>query len=336
MATNPFSGQEADHWTCPKCGTVNDSAFCHGCGQRRAVPTDIILCACGHRNTGDSNFCGNCGRSLQAPPPPSPPAKKKKSPVLLIILIVILLLAVVLLLTMGRGSEPEPHTHQWEPAVCGIPSTCSGCGETTGEPGAHQWGESTCKTPAVCSLCGETSSEPGQHQWVEATCTVAKYCQLCKATSGTPMGHKWQEATLQAPKTCSVCSQTTGEKLKGGYLGTPAGEMEETVLRNGSFTLNTHALVLKEAITNCKELSVDMSVEMHNGTKCTDWQLWGRKNGSFQKIGTVYLPNGDGDICQTISYDTPVSFDAVVLTPTIPGGYSWSLWFEIKDVWVEP
>lgn len=289
-----------NNWTCPKCGTVNNKNFCHTCGQPQPIKEDLLVCSCGYRNPSEAKFCGNCGRKLTA----NPPVPKK-------INIVAILFVVGALLVGGMVKNIFfSHSHQWEPATCTAPITCSECGETYGEPEGHQW--------------------------IDSTCTVARYCGLCKATSGTPLGHKWKEATVDAPKTCTVCGATTGEKLRTGYLGTPSGRSQKTTLHDGSFTLNIHAFVLDETVRDCKELTVDMSVEMKAGTKCRDWQLWGRNNGYFQKIGKIHLPDGDGDICQTLTFDTPVTFDAVAITPTIPGGYSWSLWFEITDVWVEP
>ena len=120
-----------------------------------------------------------------------------------------------------------------------------------------------------------------------------------------------------------------------GYIAKLSGSKEKVTLRDGYSTLNVYALVLSEKIENCKELTVNMSVEMKSGTHCSDWQLWGRTGTKFKKIGSVYLPGGDGDTSQTVTFSTPVSFDALVITPTIPGGYSWSLAFSITDVWVK-
>lgn len=290
-----------NNWTCPNCGTVNNNAFCRMCGLPRPKETNPLLCSCGYQNAPDARFCSNCGRQLTG----MHPVKKKKRHVGIIAIVFI----VFALVGNIVNSAFRSHTHQWENA--------------------------TCTTPRTCTVCGETVGSPLEHDWVEATCTISRYCRVCKASSGTPLGHKWKEATTTAPKTCTVCGATSGEKLKTGYVGTPSGRTEKTTLRDGSFTLNIHAFVLNEAVKNCKELTVDMSVEMKAGTKCQDWQLWGRSNGSFRKIGKIYLPGGDGDTCQTLTFDTPVSFDAVAVTPTIPGDYSWSLWFEITDVWVD-
>ena len=284
-----------DTWKCPKCQTVNNNEYCCNCGQARSAATGTVVCYCGYRNAADAKFCGSCGKSL-----------KKKQPnrkIFVLCLVVILLLSILLPTVRNR------HTHQWEKATCSAPMTCKDCGETSGSP--------------------------LEHDWVAPTCTVAKYCSLCKATTGIPLGHKWKNATIDTPKTCTVCGATSGEKLKSGYLGDITGHTEQVTLRDGYTTLNLHALILDKKVENCKNLTVNMHVEMHAGTSCKDWQLWGRTNGSFRKIAKIYLPDGNGDTSQVITFDKPVSFDAAVIAPTIPGGYSWGLWFEITDVWVD-
>lgn len=46
-------------WTCPKCGQVNTSKFCTGCGTKR--PSETWTCPnCGAENTG--KFCTKCGQ----------------------------------------------------------------------------------------------------------------------------------------------------------------------------------------------------------------------------------------------------------------------------------
>lgn len=229
----------------------------------------------------------------------------------------------------------SPAGHQWKDGSCTEPRTCTVCGENSTSTGEHQWKDATCTEPKTCTLCGETSGKESGHQWKDATCTKPKTCTLCGETSGKESGHNWKDATYDAPKTCSVCGETTGSpKVREGYTAELSGSREKVTLKDGYTTLNVTALVLDKRVTKCKELTVNMNVEMKNGTNCTDWQLWGRVNGSFQKIGSVYLPGGNGYTSQTVKFSNPVSFDALVVAPTIPGGYSWALGFTITDVWV--
>lgn len=146
----------------------------------------------------------------------------------------ILIIALALLLVLSAcGCE-----HEWKDAACGLPKTCTLCGEVEGEPGDHTWQDATCDAPKTCTLCGATEGEklehqweetsactihcalcnaespdaPG-HQWVDATCTAAKSCSVCNLVEGEPLPHDWVDATCNVPKTCAVCATVEGEAL---------------------------------------------------------------------------------------------------------------------------
>lgn len=122
---------------------------------------------------------------------------------------------------------------------------------------------------------------------------------------------------------------------ESGYIPNLVGNWEEVKLKDGNFNLNVSALAFSETIYNCTEFTVMMDVTMNAGTSCKDWQVWGRSGGSFVKIGKVYLPNGDGYISQPLYFSTPVTFDAIAITPTVVGGYSWSMGLSIVDVFTK-
>ncbi len=103
--------------------------------------------------------------------------------------------------------------HDWIPADCQNPETCSKCGETRGSRANHVWEEATCSQPKTCRVCGETVGSPRAHYFELATCTQPKTCRYCGATEGQPKGHNWKEATYDAPKTCTRCGATEGKKL---------------------------------------------------------------------------------------------------------------------------
>lgn len=118
----------------------------------------------------------------------------------------------------------------------------------------------------------------------------------------------------------------------GDYTPSLTGTWEEVRINDGSSNLNVGALVLPETISNCTAFTVTMDVTMNAGTKCKDWQVWGRSGGSFVRIGKVYLPEGDGFVSQQLTFANPISFDAIAITPTAKGGYSWSLGLSIENV----
>lgn len=122
---------------------------------------------------------------------------------------------------------------------------------------------------------------------------------------------------------------------KTGYTSYLDGWWEQVSLKDGNFSLNVSALCFSETVYNCTGLTVNMDVTMNAGTSCKDWQVWGRSGGTFVKLAKVYLPDGDGYVSQNITFQSPVTFDAIAVTPTIVGGYSWSMSLSITDVWAD-
>lgn len=103
--------------------------------------------------------------------------------------------------------------HEWAPATCTAPKTCTICGEAEGDVLGHVWVDATCTTVKTCSRCGRTSGDPLGHSWIEADCENPKTCTACGTQVGSALGHVWEEATTDAPKTCTVCGAEEGERI---------------------------------------------------------------------------------------------------------------------------
>ena len=127
---------------------------------------------------------------------------------------------------------------------------------------------------------------------------------------------------------------TTKPTQPKNYIENVDGYWESPNLKDGNFSLNVHALVFYTPLVRCREMTVNMEVSMNAGTKCKEWQVWGRVNGQFQKIAKISLPAGDGAASETITFDTPLTFDAIIVTPTVIGGYSWSMGLSVTDAWL--
>lgn len=246
---NPQGGS----WICPKCRATNSANFCYLCGSPRPQVPGGRTCKCGYVNQSDARFCAKCGSSLIVPQQnsvksqPNTPTGRKKPRILALLLIVVVAVGVYLVLT---------HEHSWQPA--------------------------TCESPRKCETCGKTEGEKAEHTWLPGTCYEKPTCSVCGATKGFVPGHSWQAATYTAPKTCTRCGMTVGEKLaipgfeipdgSANYIASLTGRSEQVRLEIGNSILNVHATVYAAKVERCEKLTVNLSVEMQYGTKCTDWR----------------------------------------------------------------
>ena len=57
----------------------------------------------------------------------------------------------------------------------------------------HNWSPATCTAPRTCSICGATEGVAVGHTWLDATCTTAKTCSICGTTQGNALGHRYSE-----------------------------------------------------------------------------------------------------------------------------------------------
>lgn len=165
--------------------------------------------------------------------------------------------------------------------------------------------------------------------------TVSKTASIVKSDpeAETIAEKKSTQPTKPEPETIVETKNTQPTEPKG-YIDIVDGDWESITLRDGNFNVNAHAFVFSQELVQCRELTINMKVSMNAGTKCKDWQLWGRVDGNFKKIAKIPLPDGDGSTSETVRFDDPITFDAIVVTPTVVGGYSWSMGLSVTDVWV--
>ena len=103
------------------------------------------------------------------------------------------------------------------------------------------------------------------------------------------------------------------------------GDFEKVKIRTGSSSYNVHALVLDTPLKKVRSIGVAINVSMKKNTHCYNWDVWVRTGGSFKKVGSISLPDGDGYTDDTVYFDSATSFDAIAVIPNKPGGYSWSI-----------
>ncbi len=182
------------------------------CGDCGAVIPDI------------GNFCPKCGsgnitmESVEAVPvsaniadpvaaKPSKNKKPKKWPFVAGgVLLALFATGVVILLTVCF--------HEWQPATCLKPSTCSECGEEKGEPLGHTWNNATCTEDQKCHTCGAIGEKAKGH-------TPSETWEITKEAKINSEGEKIKKCTV-----CSEVVETTKFSLtsyydKDGFIFTP-------------------------------------------------------------------------------------------------------------------
>ena len=111
-----------------------------------------------------------------------------------------------------------------------------------------------------------------------------------------------------------------------------AGHFDDAKIRTSYGTVTTAAYVLDTPAKNCTSFDLDVEIEMKKNTKCANWDIWVRSGGKFEKVGSLSLPDGNGSVTKTVELKTAKNFDAVAVTPTTRGGYSWSLGMAVYNV----
>lgn len=106
----------------------------------------------------------------------------------------------------------------------------------------------------------------------------------------------------------------------------------EAKIRTGYGTVTTSAYVLDTPAKNCTSFDLAVEIDMKNNTKCTDWDIWIRSGGSFTKVSSLSLPDGTGSASKTVKLSPAKNFDAVAITPTKRGSYSWALGMAVTNV----
>ena len=112
------------------------------------------------------------------------------------------------------------------------------------------------------------------------------------------------------------------------------GEWTDVTLHDG-YNWPASAIVFSEELKRCEKMTVNFKVSMNSGAKCKEWQLWGRVDGKFKRLEKFSLPGGDGSTTHTVEFDSPVNLDAIAVTPTAYGGYSYTQWLWATDIWLE-
>ena len=212
--------------------------------------------------------------------------------------------------------------HDYKPATCTEPETCSICGKTRGEPLGHSWEAATCTEPETCSRCGATNGEPAEHTWIDATCTEPMTCAVCGTTSGEPLGHDYAAATYDKPKTCKRCGVTTGEVK--GYVA-----WDEVTLKasEGTVTLqdfNTHYWSLGTTLKKCRRIKVGYTVtSLDQGSLDCQWGFYVRSDGVWREAGRFSISELNKEYVNTFKLSPSMNVDAFLFEPITRRQITW-------------
>ena len=187
-----------------------------------------------------------------------------------------------------------------------------------------------------CRQCGrKLDKKQANKGWIAV---VAVLCVVIAVLLSSPDG-KTEEKNAPETRAANTAVQSANHSTEaaqaqdtGNSLDYVGGTWESVNIHDGNSTLSTYALVFDQTLRQCQRMTVNMDVEMNANTKCREWQLWGRVGGKFKKLERISLPAGNGETSQTVVFSTPVTMDAIVVTPTVLGGYSWFMSLYLTDV----
>ena len=160
------------------------------------------------------------------------------------------------------------HVHDWQPATCTTPKTCSVCKTTEGEALGHDWNAEwskdndhhwhKCKN---CNAIDESTKAP--HSWdnvkvtTPATCTAAGVktytCAVCSATKTEPVpatGHTYNQTKVEDKYLVSAATCTAKAVY---YKSCVCGATGTATFKHGEKNPNNHTGQLGNWQTNTDE-----------------------------------------------------------------------------------
>ena len=147
-------------------------------------------------------------------------------------------------------------------------------------------------------------------------------------------------STIKHPfvRLCSVflaavlCAALMAPCIRPASADYLSGDWEKVSLSDGDQSLTVYAFRFDETVRNCTSFDLEIDVSMKNNTHCQNWQIWLGYRGDYTKVSTLNLPGGDGYASKTVRLSGSQTFDAIAVTPTASGSYSWSLWLGVSNV----
>lgn len=110
-----------------------------------------------------------------------------------------------------------------------------------------------------------------------------------------------------------------------------SGDWEEATLEDENWIWTVYAFRFDSTLYDCTAFDLEMEVTMNYGARCKNWDIWVGYRGTYTQVGTMYLADGDGYTSKTVRLSSPTTFDAVAVTPSADGSYSWSQYLDVSN-----
>ncbi len=99
-------------------------------------------------------------------------------------------------------------SHEFSPATCELPETCTLCGYMQDAPLGHEGGTATCTAKAVCTRCGKEYGLLAKHDFTDGVCVACGY--TCT--------HVYDGALTCIDHACELCGKTIEATAEHDYV----------------------------------------------------------------------------------------------------------------------
>lgn len=129
-------------------------------------------------------------------------------------------------------------------------------------------------------------------------------------------------------------SRRSSDPEDGVIYDTIASQWSEKSYHHGNGG-NAAILEFPSGVENCRSLTFYLQVSGNYGTHFNGkWKVFVRSNGKWKHAATLDFQEPDGSFA--ITFDTPTDFDAMTAYPLIQGNASYSVYFDISEVFCRP
>lgn len=157
------------------------------------------------------------------------------------------------------------------------------------------------------------------------TRNVTKFASMfenCIGLTNLDLHSFFFRTTADTERIISGCVNLEQIQASNLWISDIRGKYADEAVELKNVTL--HPFTLSTPLLGCGGMEISLYVKMNYGARCEDWEVWGKVNGAFTLLGTMKLPEGNGEVVQKVLFEKPVTVSEIVVIPSQPGSYSWS------------